>query len=397
MKRIPKISVMSGLLVCSGVSHAVTVDMYGFLKASFLHSDNSVGSYATDSIQAPTEALNQRTSTTTQDDEYKKQAKDSFQVAQSRFGVVLKKNEKLSGKLEFDLMDFTNHPIGKNSARVRLAEITYDFNEKVSLRIGQGWSTFAGLTAHSFNIVGGAYRSGASGFLAQQAEIKYKLGEWNFYGSLAQKGRNTSGYTTGSGTNTVTTQDVSSRGFPQANVKAEYLTKVHRGGLAYTYARFDFENAPTAAISGDASYSQGAKAYYQRTSGQFEFRSEIYHGTNLNDLYFLTLAERSLSAVKYHNLQELGYFASAKYIFEGGHYMYGGYGSAAIKSSLRRVDADKIVSNSHTRLGYAYVIEEGFVAFMESTRYETGYKKGVGKDMSYDRALLLETGVQYLF
>lgn len=240
MKRIPKISVVTGLLICSGVSHAVTIDMYGFLKASFLHSDNSVGSYAADSIQAPTEALNQRTSTSTQDDEYKKQSKDSFQVAQSRFGVVLKKNEKLSGKLEFDLVDFTNHPIGKNSARVRLAEITYDFNEKISLRIGQGWSTFAGLTAHSFNIVGGAYRSGGSGFLAQHAEVRYKMGEWSLYGSLAQKGRNTSGYTSGSGTNTLSIQDVSSRGLPQANLKAEYFTKEHKAGVAYTYARFDF-------------------------------------------------------------------------------------------------------------------------------------------------------------
>lgn len=114
-------------------------------------------------------------------------------------------------------------------------------------------------------------------------------------------------------------------------------------------------------------------------------------------MYFLTLAERSLSAVKYHNLQEVGYFASAKYIFEGGHYVYGGYGSAKITSSLKRVDTDKNVSNSHVRLGYAYLIEEGFVAFLESTRYETGYKKGAGEDMFYDRALLFETGVQYLF
>lgn len=397
MKSVPKMTLIGAMLMASGVSRAVTVDMYGFLKASFLHSDNSISSFGIDSVHAPTEAANQRTASATQDAEYKKQSKDSFQVAQSRFGVVLKKNEKLSGKIEFDMVDFTNHPIGKNSARVRLVEVLYDFNEKVSMRIGQGWSTFAGLPVHSFNIVGGTHRSGGSGFLAQQAELKYKLGEWSFYGSLAQKGRNTTGYTNNSGANTVPTQDVSSRGLPQANVKAEYLTKVHKAGVAYTYARFDFDNAPTAAVRGDSSHSYGAKAYYQGTFGKFEFRSEIYQGANLNDLYFLTLAERSLSAVKYHDLQELGYFVSGKYIFEGGHYTYGGYGSAEITSSLSRVMTDKIVSNSHTRLGYAYVIEEGFVAFLEGTRYETGYKKGSGKDKSLDHALMVESGVQYIF
>lgn len=104
-----------------------------------------------------------------------------------------------------------------------------------------------------------------------------------------------------------------------------------------------------------------------------------------------------MSSFKYHDLQEFGYFASLKYTFEKGHYIYGGYGSAEITSSLRRIDADKIVSNNHTRLGYAYLIDEGFVSFLEGVRFETGYKKGTGKDHSLDHAYLIEAGFQYLF
>lgn len=69
---------------------------------------------------------------------YKQQSKDSFQIAQSRFGVTIKKSEKLSGKLEFDLTDFTNNPIAKNDARLRIAEIYYKLNDSFSMRIAKG-------------------------------------------------------------------------------------------------------------------------------------------------------------------------------------------------------------------------------------------------------------------
>lgn len=393
------------LLLCINANAKVDIEFYGFLKASYLHSNNSVSSFGNDSFHAPTEAQNLHLDETTgaqQKATYKQQSKGAFQVAQTRPGVFLKRGEKLSAKIEFDFTDFTATPTGKNDPRVRLAEIYYKFTDSLSARIGQGWTTFEAFTPHTFNYVGRWFRAGSSGFLAQQVELKYSMSHWNFYGTVAQKGRNISGYPKSNGAATdPLVQDVSSTGLPQVVGKVEYNNGTHHAGFAYTYAKFDYKDADynnaAGSVKGNNTRSYGGKIFYHGKFGNLDIRPEIYSGSNLNDLLYLTLADHSVSAGKNRDIQELGYFTSLRYNLENGDYLIGGYGRAKITSSLDKIANNKLVANEVIRLGYAHQLEEGLEVFAELTNYYSTYTKAVAKNVSGSQAGLAELGMVYHF
>jgi hypothetical protein len=394
-------------ILCTQVHAKVEIDFYGFLKASYLHSNNSVSSFGNDSFHAPTEAQNLHVDETTgsqQTASYKQQSKGAFQVAQTRPGIFLKRGEKLSAKIEFDFTDFTATPTGKNDPRVRLAEIYYKFTDNFSARIGQGWTTFEAFTPHTFNYVGRWFRAGSSGFLAQQAEFKYSLSNWNFYGTVAQKGRNISGYPKSNGAATdPLVQDVSSTGLPQVVGKVEYNNGTHHAGVAYTYAKFDYKdseyvNGAGVSAKGNNTRSYGGKLFYHGKFGNLDIRPEIYSGSNLNDLLYLTLADHTVSAGKNRDIQELGYFTSARYNLESGDYITAGYGRAKITSNLSKIGANKLVANEVIRLGYSHKLEEGLELFAELTNYYSTYTKGAAsKQISGSQAGLAEVGMVYTF
>ncbi len=396
-------------LLCANAQAKVEYDFYGFIKASYLHSDNSVSSFGNDSIQAPTEAQNIHTDETTgskQTANYKNQSKDSFQVAQTRFGVTLKKSEKLSAKLEFDLTDFTNNPIAKNDARLRIGEIYYKFSENLSMRVGQGWTSFAGVSSFTFSPVASNFRAGQTGFLAHQAELKYTMNKLSFFGALSQKGRNLTGYPKSNGGNTdPLVQDVSSRGLPQVIGKVEYNNDTQKVGVAYTYAKFDYDNVdyvngstPAVNAHGESTKSYGGKVYYQGKMDRFELRGEAFQGSNLNDLNFLSLADHTVSTGKNRNIQEFGYFLSGRYNCESGDTVYAGYGHNKITTKTEKLAIGKLVENQNIRLGYSHLIEEGFQGFIELTQFRSHYTKAAaGKDVTAAQALLAEAGFMYNF
>lgn len=397
-------------LIFNATAYAtVDLNFYGFVKVGYLQSNNSLSSFGNDSIQAPTEAQNANVDDPTapgsgQTAHYKQQSKGSFQLAQTRFGMALKKSDKLSGKLEFDLADFTNNPTGKNDARIRLAEIYYKFTNNLSARIGQGWTTFEAFSPHTFNYVGRWFKAGSSGFLAQQAEFKYDVSHWSFYGTLAQKGRNISGYPKSNGGATdPLVQDVSSRGLPQVVGKVEFKNENHHAGVAYTYAKFDYDNShyvngALANVHGKSTHSYGTKLFYHGTFGKFDIRPEIYQGANLNDLLYLTLADHTLSAGKNRDIQELGYFTSMKYSLENGHAIIGGYGRARVTSSLSKIANNKLVANEVIRVGYSHHFEEGLDTYIELSNYYSSYTKGAAqKNTSSTQAQLAEIGLVYTF
>lgn len=393
-------------ILCANAQAKVEVDFYGFLKASYLHSNNSLSSFGNDSLHAPTEAQNLHLDETTgsqQTASYKQTSKGSFQVAQTRPGIIIKKSENLSAKIEFDFTDFTANPTGKNDPRVRLAEIYYKFSNNFSARIGQGWTTFEAFTPHTFNYVGRWFRAGSSGFLAQQAEFKYSVSNWNFYGTIAQKGRNISGYPKSNGAATdPLVQDVSSTGLPQVVGKVEYNNGTHHAGFAYTYAKFEYDevnyNNAAGSVKGNNTHSYGGKLFYHGKFGQLDIRPEIYAGSNLNDLLYLTLADHSVSAGKNRDIQELGYFTSFRYNLESGDAIIGGYGRAKITSNLSKIAANKLVANEVMRLGYSHKLEEGLEAFAEASNYYSTYTKGAAqKKTSGSQAGLIEVGMVYTF
>ncbi|GEM_PF-1592305 len=395
------------ILLTADLQAKVDVDFYGFLKASYLQSNNSLSSFGNDSLQAPTEAQNlnnDETSGAQQTAAYKHKSKGSLQVAQTRPGFLIKRGNNLSAKIEFDFTDFSTNPTGKNNARVRLAEIYYKFSNSFSARVGQGWTTFEAFTPHTFNYVGRWFRAGSSGFLAEQVEFKYTLSQWSFYGTIAQKGRNISGYPKTSGAATdPQVQDVTSGGLPQIVAKVEYNDGTHQAGFAYTQAKFDYDNVNYVNGSGTnargaSTHSYGGKLFYHGKFGKLDIRPEIYGGSNLNDLLYLTLADHSVSAGKNRDIQELGYFTSFKYSLENGDSIIGGYGRAKITTNLNKIGANKLVANEVMRLGYSHNLEEGLDVFGELSNYYSTYTKGAAqKNTSGSQASLVEVGLVYTF
>lgn len=385
----------------------VTSDFYGFLKASYLSSDNSVSSFGNDSLQAPTEAQNLHTNEATgsqQTSAYKNKAKNGFQIAQTRLGSVIKKSEKLSARIEFDMVDFTNNPISKNDARVRLAEIYYNFTNNFSVRFGQGWTTFWSMAPHNYNPVAQNFRSGSTGFLAQQVELKYTMSEFTFFVALSQKGRNLTGYakSTGAATDPLI-QDASNRGLPGAVGKVEYNVPGMKIGVAGTSAKFEYDevsyvNGAGASQRGKNTHSYGGKAYYQGQFNKLELRTEFYQGSNLNDLGYLTLADHTVSTGKNRDIKELGYYVSGKYTFENTDSVNFNYGEAHITSKTQYIANSKLVGNRILRAGYAHTFEEALQGFVELTQFRSDYSKAAGgKKISASEAIMGEVGMMYTF
>lgn len=260
------------------------------------------------------------------------------------------------------------------------------------------------MSSYTFTPVASNFRSGQSGFLAHQAELKYTVSKLSFFKAISQKGRNLTGYPKSNGASTdPLVQDVSSRGLPQLIGKVEYNTDAHKVGVVYTHAKFDYDNVSyvnSASVNahGKSTRSYGGKLYYQGKFNRFELRGEGYIGSNMNDLTALTLADHTVSNGKNRDLQEYGYFVSGRYNLENGHTVYGGYGDAKITSKMDKIASGKLVENKSIRAGYSHLFEEGFQGFVELTQFRSDYTKAAGgKDTTAARALTAEAGVMYTF
>jgi hypothetical protein len=375
---------------------AVDYQLKGFLKTSLVHTNKSLLSFGYDSLQAPTEVANLDSSTTTSS-AFKKEQKTSFQVAQSRFGLHLQQDH-IKGIIELDFTDFTGNAFGKSDPRLRIAELTYTPSEGPwSLRAGQGWSTFSTFGVHTFNIVGNGFRAGASGFLSQFAEARYETPHLFLAASLAQKGRNITGYALPSGGDNSLKQNETNRGLPLATLKFEQHFDSFKWGAAYSYAKFDLKETSLAdSRRSDSALSQGAKIFTQlHPFADLEIRAEGYVGTNLNDLYYLTLADRTYKNTYSRNTSEWGGFTSLKLKLNEKNQIHASYGHAAILSSIHDLNSGKIIKNQSLKMGYAYSPTPGLQLFAEANPMRSTYLLA-GQRKAFS-ALWGEAGVLYTF
>ena len=140
----------------SFTTHALEFEFKGFLKAEVVNTNNGVGSYSnTYSHVSPTRALRtDRFSTngsdniaSTQQNRYLRSSSTSFQAAQSRLNLGIKKNQ-VHGLIELDFIDgedgFSNQTALQSlGPRIRLATIDYNFTDHVKIFIGQIWEFFS--------------------------------------------------------------------------------------------------------------------------------------------------------------------------------------------------------------------------------------------------------------
>lgn len=94
----------------------------------------------------------------------------SFQVQQTRVGLVAGEGTDVLGKLEIDFIHFDqSSPTVQAFPRLRIALLDWTVAPGHRLLLGQTWDIFAPLNTHTVNLVGNLFQAGNSGFMRHQA------------------------------------------------------------------------------------------------------------------------------------------------------------------------------------------------------------------------------------
>jgi hypothetical protein len=144
---------------------SVPIRPYGILWSA-VFATQPVQSYGLPTTNAPTAAVNRAIYAHPDD------ALLSFQVQQTRVGLVVGEGTAFRGTLEVDFIHFEqSSPIAQAFPRLRIALLEWQVNARNRLFAGQGWDLFGNATgsllSHSFNLVGTLFQAGNIGFLRQ--------------------------------------------------------------------------------------------------------------------------------------------------------------------------------------------------------------------------------------
>jgi len=142
---------------------------YGFVKADYIYATDSVVSYGRENLQAANQAKRQ-----VQRDDY--QSRQNIQLQDSRLGFRSKYNNKLTGVIELDFIDFDKSSPNVNvRPRLRQAYVEWDATENFQFFAGQKWDIFSPLNPDTYNVINNLLYLGNVGWMREQFGIAYKL------------------------------------------------------------------------------------------------------------------------------------------------------------------------------------------------------------------------------
>lgn len=381
---------LAGSLIAGGAQAASVngfeIGAYGFIKASAMYADSALASYNNINLSAPTHAVAQ---TRPQD----KTSRMSFQTQQSRVGVTFSK-EKLSGKMEFDFIDFNkSSPTTQMNPRVRIAAITYQRENGDKIVVGQDWDLFSPVTSYTFDYVGLYFMAGNTGFMRQQAQYLKTVGDWEFGGAVGMAGNNPG----------VTDTDLELGKSPTYALRATRKLTDGRMGVSAIYSTLHFNTTTTSPQVSRDSY--GYNAFYEQKVGSFNIKSEAYYGQNMANIGTLAIGKGTALA----NAKEFGGTLTAQYIVNETDSFFGGVGLAKIDgkaqltpfapnpaSSTAAITAPGVASKFLSRVGYEYKVTPDLSWLSEVSRYETDSKLSDNK-YQLNVAYSVETGMQFRF
>ncbi len=389
-----KIILGSGLLALSNVTTQAALDfnVYGIMKTSIVSASQQINSFGKSTFSAHTHAAAVDT-TNSATEKYSKERRTSFQTQQSRVGAIINSGNKISARIEFDFIDFnqSTHAAGLQT-RLRLAYMDYKFSDKLSLSAGQKWLSFMGVVPYMNNLVQANFYSGNTGFIGQEASLKYVTDHFDFYGSILAKGNNR--------TASQTSTELGAQ--PGVSLRADY--KLSKGiiGLAAVAAKVE-----TDALAANTSntYENGNsfvyKIFTKMNFGGLDFRAEAFNGQNTENLALLAIGGSSYKAASNTDIQTWGGFTSLAYKFNPTHTLYAGAGYVANKDAAARLASEsatvnKMASNKMARIGYEYHMGDGAKIFFEDTQYSTKYVVSSNSYKSYD-ANVAEVGLMWAF
>lgn len=216
----------------------------------------------------------------------------SFQVAQSRFGLTAG-TKTVGGKIELDFVQFQlASPIQAGFPRVRQAYVFYEPIEGHQLTVGQMWDTFSPLTTHTFDLVGGLFQAGNTGFMRDQIAYRMDIGTLELTGAVGMPAQNT----------TAQLGPVEYGLVPTFALRAAYKKK---GEIYAGLSGIVTEVGLTKDLSRTAG---GVNGFVDATLGHVNLRAEAFAGQNLNNLGLLTLSQGTVES----NVGEVGGWLSAK-------------------------------------------------------------------------------------
>lgn len=274
------------------------VRVFGLIKPTMI-AGNGVESYGFANYSATTAAANPLFFQNPDD------LSLSFQVAQSRLGVVVGEALPVRGTLELDFIHFDQaSPVQAAFPRVRLAFVDWHMNDQHRLILGQNWDLFSPLGVHGFDLVGGSFQAGNSGFLRQQFQWLGMFGAVEAGLAVGLQAPN----------NTAAVNNVELGHFPSLALRVAYKpSKGNQAGVSAIATRLRFTDDKF-------SYAYGATLYGEVTAfnNALNARLEAYYGTNLNNMGALTLGQGYADK----DVSEVGGFLSVKHSFTTAHALH---------------------------------------------------------------------------
>jgi hypothetical protein len=327
---------------------------YGFIKANGIGATHSIDSFGSNNLSSPTSA-----SPTSETDA--QLARQSFQVAQSRFGIKAE-TEKLTGTLEVDLIDFTKaSPTTKAVPRIRLAKIDYAVDERNTFVAGQDWDVFSPTKPFTYNFVGLYFRTGNAGFMRQQFKWDHKTPNWR---SIAAVGMVLSN-------NNAADSNIEKNLVPSIAYRLSHLlSSADELGISLIGATIRNNNSRRhRAIYGATLFNE------LKTSSAFQLNTEVYWGQNLGSAGTLTLTSSSATESQHEFGGYVSFLASLSSKFG----LLGGIGGAATTnergSPFDGNTAYRIRRNFKQEIGLEFRPEENLKIFLQNTLFQSYFTR----------------------
>lgn len=183
----PAAAVVPAAPPATATAFTPSVNLYGFVLPTFLFSSAGVESFSQPNFSAFTAAGNPVFQYAAQ------RAQSSFQVAQSRFGLLAKTSPETTARLELDFIDFAKAtPTTAALPRLRRATVEWRARADILVRLGQDWDLVSPLNPHTFNPVGNYFEAGNIAFQRIQAQVIATEGAWEHGFALGMPSNNNS-------------------------------------------------------------------------------------------------------------------------------------------------------------------------------------------------------------
>ncbi|WP_437909636.1 hypothetical protein WME95_18170 [Sorangium sp. So ce327] len=376
------------------------VRVYGILKPTVVVG-NGLESFGNPNYSAPTAAVNPLFLADPD------AVGLTFQAQQTRVGVAVGEGSPVKGQVELDFIDFgKSSPAQGMSLRVRQAFLDWTPAEGHKLTLGQTWDLFSPLNTHTYNLVGGMFQSGNSGFMRHQFMYLANVGSLEVGAALGLVSQNV----------TAILNNVEYSRTPTVSLRASYRAeKTAWVGASVIGTRLAFDaNLPTE----EGRLALGGNLFGEITSGALNVRAEAYGGKNLANLGLLTLGQ----GYRTDDVAEVGGWVSGKVTFDK-HSLHLVAGTAMVLSTEEmqlgytpgtpaaggtpatapaRVGANGpgIERNVTLRAGYAFAPLKGLSIVLEPSLLLTRHKLDPAAAAQHDAdrtGLAVEAGGLYQF